>query len=109
MESIGSIRLVAIDKLSISLDGSLAQIVRDAAAEENITVSAWLANAAQDRIRNRLLGLALQHDNPEITSLPTDELIQLVAAARSRQTTDHRAGVSPNGPAPHRGHFGAKR
>ena len=50
MESIGSIRLVAIDKLSISLDESLAQIVRDAAAEENITVSAWLANAAGKRL-----------------------------------------------------------
>ena len=84
MASTGSIHLVAIDKLSISLDESLAQIVRDAAAEENITVSAWLANAAQDRIRNRLLGLALEIDNPEIVALSTEELMQIVSVARSQ-------------------------
>lgn len=83
---------MAIDKLSISLDESLAQIVRDAAAEENITVSAWLANAAQDRIRNRLLGLALEIDNPEIVALSTEELMQIVSVARSQAivTNPHR-------------------
>lgn len=75
---------MAIDKLSISLDETLAQIVRDAAAEENITVSAWLANAAQDRIRNRLLGLALDANAGPEGRMPIEEVHALVAEARSR-------------------------
>jgi hypothetical protein len=72
-----------VDKLSISLDESLAQVVRDAAADENLSVSAWLSAAAQDRIRHRLLRLALDADADEFGSMSDDEIDEIVAAARA--------------------------
>lgn len=37
----------------------LGQGVRQAAAQQGISVSAWLSDAAADRLRNELLGAAL--------------------------------------------------
>jgi hypothetical protein len=84
-----------VDKLSISLDEALAQVVRDAAAEENLSVSAWLAAAAQDRIRNRLLRLALDADALEFGAMPNDEIESIVAAARANAiVTDPRSDAA---------------
>jgi hypothetical protein len=47
---------VAVAKLSVSFDPELAEAVKQAAEEEDETVSAWLAEAARQRVRNLLLG-----------------------------------------------------
>ncbi len=75
---------MAIDKLSISLDQALAEVVREAAAKENLSVSAWLSAAAQDRIRNRLLRLALDADEAEFGAIGGDEVDSLVLKARAQ-------------------------
>ena len=73
---------MAIDKLSISMDESLTEVIRSAAVAEGVSVSAWLTDAAQDRIRNRSLRIALDADEPEISALSDAELDALVRRAR---------------------------
>lgn len=73
---------MAIDKLSISMDESLTEVIRSAAVAEGVSVSAWLTDAAQDRIRNRSLRVALDTDEPEISALSDAELEALVRRAR---------------------------
>jgi hypothetical protein len=74
---------MAIDKLSISMDESLTEVIRSAAVAEGVSVSAWLTDAAQDRIRNRSLRVALDADEPEISALSDAELDALVRRARA--------------------------
>lgn len=77
-------------KLSVSFDEELAGVVRDAAAREGLTVSAWLADAAEDRVRNELLGVALD----ELTSddpMTPEESARLVAEARRAAIVTGRA------------------
>lgn len=75
---------MAVDKLSVSFDEELAGIVREAAAEEGVSVSAWLSVAAQDRIRNRLLRVALDELAREVDPVGSEEAARLVAEARQR-------------------------
>ncbi len=86
---------MAMDKISISLDDSLAQVVRDAAAEEHLSVSAWISAAAQDRIRNRLLRIALDADAEVFGQMSPEEIAALVAEARERAiVTDPRSDAA---------------
>jgi hypothetical protein len=72
---------VSIDKLSISMEPELASVVREAAAEDGVSVSSWLSSAAHDRIRNRLLRRALDAEAIEFGPLTTREVEDLVAEA----------------------------
>jgi hypothetical protein len=47
---------MTVAKLSVSFDPDLAEAVKQAAEEEDETVSAWLAEAARQRVRNLMLG-----------------------------------------------------
>ena len=84
---------MAVDKLSVSLDADLASVVRQAAAEEGLSVSAWLSEAAQARIRNRLLRVALDEIADAAGPVQPEGAAQLVAEARARGTLtgQHRA------------------
>lgn len=48
-----------VDRLSITLDPQLGAAVRQAARRAGVSLSAWIAAATADRVRNELLGLAL--------------------------------------------------
>jgi hypothetical protein len=48
-----------VDRFSVTMPPELGEGVRQAAARQGISVSAWLAEAAADRLRNELLGAAL--------------------------------------------------
>lgn len=74
---------MAVDKISVSLDEELADLARRAAAEEGISLSAWITNAAQDRLRNLLLGVALEEIWKEIGPMSVEEMERLVAEARA--------------------------
>lgn len=87
---------MAVDKLSVSFDEELAGVVREAAAQEGVSVSAWLSAAAQDRIRNRLLRVALDELARDIEPMSPEEAARLVAEARQTATvtrpgTNHAA------------------
>ncbi|MDH4362638.1 MAG: hypothetical protein OEY70_00950 [Acidimicrobiia bacterium] len=50
---------MAVEKFSVSLDPELSRALREAAEEDDVSVSAWLAEAVRQRLRNHMLGLAL--------------------------------------------------
>ncbi|MDQ3152474.1 MAG: hypothetical protein M3R63_12390 [Actinomycetota bacterium] len=75
---------MAAEKLSISLDSDLAAGVRALAAQQGMTVSAWLAEAAAARVRNIRLREALDAWEAEFGRLSEEEEERLVAEARSR-------------------------
>ena len=74
---------MAVEKLSISVDEDVAELVREAAAKEGVTVSAWITNAAQDRLRNLLLGQFLDDLFEEIGEMTDEEEERLIASARA--------------------------
>lgn len=71
-----------VDRFSVTMEPELGTAVRDAAARAGTSVSAWLASAAADRIRNDLLGAAL--DIWESETEPFSEA-ELDAAATALQ------------------------
>lgn len=56
------------------MDPDLGSAVRDAAERAGMSVSAWLAEAAADRLRNDLLGAALDAWEAEDGPFADDEL-----------------------------------
>lgn len=48
-----------VDRISLTVDHALGAAVREAASLAGLSVSAWLARAAADRLRHELLGHAL--------------------------------------------------
>jgi hypothetical protein len=77
---------MAVDKLSVSFEPELGEAIREAAEAEDATVSAWLAEAARDRLRNLALGVALDELIAE-TGLTEEELAAAGAEARTRAVT----------------------
>jgi hypothetical protein len=63
-----------VDRISITMDPHLGQSVREAADRAGSSVSAWLAAAATDRLRNELLGAALDVWEQESTAFSDKEL-----------------------------------
>lgn len=64
---------MAVEKLSVSLDPELSDDIRAAAGDSDQSVSAWLADAARERLRQ----LALEHALAEILEaerLTSDDL-----------------------------------
>lgn len=73
---------MGVEKLSISLDAELAASVRAAAGEQGVSVSTWLADAAQAKVRQRYLREALDAAAAEFGELTDAEIDELVVAAR---------------------------
>lgn len=75
------------------MDPELGKAVRDAAEAEGMTVSAWVAEAAADRVRHRLLGKFLDDWEAEQGELTAEEMAQAREAmdpARRRRRTAPR-------------------
>ncbi|HVK83122.1 MAG TPA: hypothetical protein VM513_03395 [Kofleriaceae bacterium] len=75
---------MSVEKLSVSMDAELAKLVRSAAAEEGMSVSTWLSEAARVRARQRELREALAAFDAEHGALDPEEAARLVSAARDR-------------------------
>jgi hypothetical protein len=74
-----------VDRLSVTMDPDLGKSVREAAARSGLSVSAWLANAAADRLRNELLGAALdvwEEDSLPFSDKELDEAAKLLGVTR---------------------------
>ncbi len=65
--------------MSISLDSDLAASVRAAASEQGVTVSTWLAEAAQARVRQQRLREALDVLASEEGELEAAEIDRVIA------------------------------
>jgi len=75
---------MAAEKLSISLEASLARIVRSAAAEEGVTVSTWLAEAAKERARQLALRTALDAMDERFGPMSLEDARRIVADTRKK-------------------------
>ena len=75
---------MAVEKLSVSLEASLAKIVRGAASEAGVSVSTWLAEAARAKARQRALLEAIDDAGRRHGALDPAEARALVDGARQR-------------------------
>jgi hypothetical protein len=73
---------VGAEKLSISLDADLLAQVRAAANQQGVSVSTWLAEAAEGHVRQRLLREALDALAAEVGELSPDDVDRLIAQSR---------------------------
>ena len=78
-----------VDRITVTMETHLGTAVRDAAARAGLSVSAWLAEAAADRLRHDLLGRAL--DDWEQESGPFSDA-ELDAAATALGIDRRRTG-----------------
>lgn len=63
-----------VDRFSVTMPPELGEAVRQAAVRQGTSVSAWLTEAAADRLRNELLGAALDEWESEDGSFTEAEL-----------------------------------
>ncbi|MDQ2706421.1 MAG: hypothetical protein M3Z25_01715 [Actinomycetota bacterium] len=80
-----------VDRFSVTMDPELGSAVRDAAARAGMSVSGWLARAAADRVRNELLGSALDAWEAEDGPLSEDELNAAAALLGVRRGVSERS------------------
>ena len=74
--------MTQVDRFSVTMPPEVGAAVRDSAARQGTSVSNWLADAAAQRLRNELLGAAL--DAWEAEDGPfTDSELNAAAAALS--------------------------
>jgi hypothetical protein len=63
-----------VEKMSVSFDLALGEAIRTSAAEQRQSVSAWLAEAARDRLRLEALGTAVSAWEKEFGALTDEEV-----------------------------------
>jgi len=72
--------MAQVDRFSVTMPPEVGQGVRQAAARQGTSVSTWLTEAAADKLRNELLGAALDQWEAQDGSFTQKELDE--AAAR---------------------------
>lgn len=75
--------MAQVDRLSVTMAPEIGTAVREAAAREGTSVSTWLTTAAAQRLRNDLLGAALDLWEAEDGPFSEDELNTAAAALRA--------------------------
>ncbi|MGH9156124.1 MAG: hypothetical protein ACRD1K_09910 [Acidimicrobiales bacterium] len=83
---------MATEKLSVSFDPDLAAAIR-AAQDANVSVSTWLAEAAEVKVRQRRLREALDDFAAEHGPLEESDIDRLISAARSSSTVAGRGAA----------------
>jgi hypothetical protein len=79
-----------VDRLSITLDPRLGAAARKAAKRAKTSLSAWIAEATADRVRNEALGQALDRWEAEEGAFSGDEIAAAEAALGLRTTRRRR-------------------
>lgn len=80
--------MVQVDRLSVTMPPEVGSAVREAAAREGTSVSSWVTEAAARRLRNELLGVALdkwEAKNGRITEEELDRAAASLGIARRRR------------------------
>ena len=67
---------MGVEKMSVSFDLELGEAIRASAAEGKTSVSAWLAEAARDRLRLEALGEAITAWESEFGPLTDAEVAE---------------------------------
>jgi hypothetical protein len=76
-----------VDRFSVTMPPEIGAAVRRAAVQQETSVSAWLAEAATDRLRNELLGAALDAWEAEDGPFTESELDSAAAALGIQRQT----------------------
>jgi hypothetical protein len=71
-----------VEKLSISMEAALAKLVRSAAAEEGVSVSTWLTEAAMEKARQRALTEALDDFEARHGAMSMEQARKIVEESR---------------------------
>jgi hypothetical protein len=79
--------MAQVDRFSVTMPPEIGAAVRKAAAQQGRSVSSWLADAAADRLRNELLGAALDAWEAEDGPFTQQELDEAAAALGVRRRT----------------------
>lgn len=78
--------MAQVDRFSVTMPPDLGEGVRQAAARQGTSVSTWLTEAAADKLRNELLGSALDQweseDGPFTQAELAEAALRLGAAPR---------------------------
>jgi hypothetical protein len=82
---------VGVEKMSVSFDLELGEAIRGSASASGQSVSAWLAEAARDRLRREALGEAVTAWEQEFGPLTDDEVAN-AERMLERSTKEHRQG-----------------
>jgi hypothetical protein len=80
--------MTQVDRFSVTMPPALGSAVRDAAAREGTSVSMWLSEAAADKVRNELLGAALDAWEAEDGPFTDEELNAAAVALGAAQHSD---------------------
>lgn len=72
--------MTQVDRLSVTMPPEIGAAVREAAGRQGLSVSSWLAAAASQRLRNELLGAALDVWESEEGAFSEKELNAAAAA-----------------------------
>ncbi len=72
--------MAQVDRLSVTMPPEIGEAVRQAAARQGASVSTWLAAAAAQRLRNELLGAALDRWEAEEGPFSDQELTDAARA-----------------------------
>jgi hypothetical protein len=67
---------MGVEKMSVSFDLALGEAIRAAASDGHQSVSAWLAEAARDRLRLEALGQAVTSWEQEFGPLTDAEIAE---------------------------------
>ncbi len=82
VECVTIVCMAQVDRLSVTMPPEIGTAVREAAAREGTSVSTWLTEAAAQRLRNDLLGSALDQWEAEDGPFGEDELNAAAEALR---------------------------
>lgn len=67
---------MGVEKMSVSFDLELGAAIKKSAAKSSLSVSAWLAHAARERLRRQALGEAIEAWEQTFGALTEDELAE---------------------------------
>lgn len=84
---------MSAEKLSVSFAPSLAATIRAAAAEEGVSISMWLADAAEAKARRCHLRDALDSFAAEHGELTDSDIDRLIGDARAASTVVGRGAA----------------
>jgi NADH:ubiquinone oxidoreductase subunit E len=77
-----------VDRLSITLDPRLGAAARKVAKRAKVSLSTWIADATADRVRNELIGEALDRWEAErgaLTQKELDQAAEVLGLSRRRK------------------------
>jgi hypothetical protein len=83
-----------VDRLSLTLDPRLGAAARKAARRAKVSLSTWIADATADRIRNELLGEALdgwEAEDGALTQNQLDQAAESLGLSRRRKARRRKA------------------